>query len=72
MNTHYIETTIAENGKLSLQNLPFKEGDEVKIVILKCNVLKTNPNSFPLKGTVISYDTPFEPATSSEDWEALK
>ena len=29
MNTHHIETTITENGKLSLQNLPFKKGDEL-------------------------------------------
>ena len=72
MNTHHIETTITENGKLSLQNLPFKKGDEVKVVILERNVLKTALNSLPLKGTVISYDAPFEPATSSEDWEALK
>jgi hypothetical protein len=26
----------------------------------------------PLKGTVIRYENPFEPAVPLEDWEALK
>ena len=34
MNAHRIETALTENGKLSLQNLPFKKGDEVEIIIL--------------------------------------
>jgi hypothetical protein len=34
INAHRIETALTENGKLSLQNLPFKKGDEVEIIIL--------------------------------------
>ena len=71
MNAHLIETTLTENGKLTLQNLPFNKGDEVEIIILERNSSKLAPNSYPLKGTVISYEKPFEPATSPDDWEAL-
>ena len=71
MNAHRIETTLTENGKLSLQNLPFNKGDEVEIIIRERNSSKIAPNSYPLKGTVISYEEPFEPATSPDDWEAL-
>ena len=72
MNAHRIETALTENGKLSLQNLPFKKGDEVEVIILERSSSKTDSDSYPLRGTVISYDNPFEPATSAEDWEALK
>lgn len=72
MNAHRIETALTENGKLSLQNLPFKKGDEVEIIILDRSSSKTVSNSYPLRGTVIRYDDPFEPATSAEDWEALQ
>ena len=70
MNAHRIETALTENGKLSLQNLPFKKGDKVKIVIIERNHKKT-VNYHSLKGTVIEYSEPFEAATSDEDWEVL-
>ena len=71
MNAHCIETSMTENGKLVLQNLPFNKGDEVEIIILERNSTKIAPASHPLKGTVISYEDPFEPATVTEDWDAL-
>ncbi len=72
MNAHRIETAFTEDGKLSLQNLPFKKGDEVEIIIVERNLSKTASISHPLRGTVIRYDDPFEPATSVEDWEVLQ
>lgn len=72
MNAHRIETALTENGKLSLQNLPFKKGDEVEIIILDRSSSKTNTDSYPLRGTVIRYDDPFEPVASAEDWEVLQ
>lgn len=72
MNAHRIETALTENGKLSLQNLPFKKGDEVEIIILEKSPSLTSSNLHPLKGTVTRYDDPFEPVTSPEDWEALQ
>jgi hypothetical protein len=72
MNAHRIETSLTENGKLSLKNLPFKKGDEVEIIILDRSSSKTISDADSLTGTVLRYDEPFEPATSVEDWEALK
>ena len=88
MNANRIETSFTEDGKLSLQNLPFKKrcdpgevsspkeraprGDEVEIIIVERNLSKTASVAHPLRGTVISYDDPFEPATSFEDWEVLQ
>ena len=68
MKAHRIETALSENGKLSLENLPFQKGDQVEIIILDLSSSQTDSDSMPLKGTVISYDEPFEPATPPEDW----
>lgn len=67
MNAHRIKTALTENGKLSLQNLPFKKGDEVEIIILDRILPKTAYNSHPLRGTVIRYDDPLEPIAMSEN-----
>ena len=72
MNTHRIETSLTENGKLVLQNLPFNKGDDVEIIILERNSAKIASESHPLKGTVISYEDPFEPTIAAEDWDSLK
>ncbi len=69
MNSHRIKTAITESGKLSLQNLPFKAGDEVEVIIRQQN--KTvDSEAFPLQSTVLNYEDPFEPAISPEDWNA--
>ncbi|MEC4984160.1 MAG: hypothetical protein SAJ37_00345 [Oscillatoria sp. PMC 1068.18] len=72
MKAHRIETTITENGTLHLKNLPFKSGETVEIIVLERNSQPPNSNPYPLRGKVIRYEDPFEPATSLEDWEALK
>jgi len=55
-----------------LENLPFEEGKTVEIIILEANekgvVIKPNP----IKGSLLKYDNPFEPACPPEDWEALR
>jgi hypothetical protein len=72
MYAHRIETILTENGKLTLQNLPFQQGDEVEIIILerRSSNLESNPDS--LHGKVISYEYPFEPAVPIEDWDVLQ
>ncbi len=70
MNSHRIKTALTENGKLSLQNLPFKKGDKVEIIILPQTKSTLNVANYPLANTVIRYDDPFESAISPEDWNA--
>ena len=67
MNAHRLETAFTENGKLSLENLPFKKGDEVEVIILERSPSKIVNDPYPLKGTVIHYDNPLEPVTMPED-----
>ncbi|MEA5619186.1 hypothetical protein VB711_15260 [Cronbergia sp. UHCC 0137] len=72
MNAHKIEIVLTENGQLILENLPFKKGESVEVIILEHRQLSSNFNSYPLAGKVIQYDEPYEPATDIEDWEVLK
>jgi hypothetical protein len=66
---HRIETVISENGKLLLDQLPFRAGQVVEVIILPA----TRPTlaSQALKGTVLRYDRPSDPVAET-DWGALR
>jgi hypothetical protein len=77
MNAHKVKTILTENGTLTLHGLPFQAGETVEVIILSSQpAAPTRPvpqsNFYPLRGTVLCYDEPFEPAVVSEDWEVLK
>ncbi len=71
MNSHKIETTLTENGKLLIDNIPFKKGESVEVII-KQSSKPSDVNQYPLAGKVIKYDNPLEPSTNIEDWESLQ
>ena len=71
MNTHRLEIALTENGKITLENLPFKAGETVEIVISPHEKNSPDDNPFPLEGTVHYYDDPFEPVAEDE-WKVLK
>jgi hypothetical protein len=72
MNAHKIETILTENGQLILENLPFKKGEFVEVIILEHRQPSSDFNNYPLAGKVIQYDKPYEPASDVQDWEVLK
>ncbi len=79
MNAHKIEATLTEDGRLILNGLPFHAGDVVEVIILeRFNQQQTSEVAPPVEGYPLQgkqpyrYDDPFGPATSIEDWEALK
>lgn len=75
MYAHRIETILTENGKLTLQNLPFQQGDEVEIIILERHSTSshTESNPYPLRNKQpYRYEDPFEPAVPVEDWDVLQ
>jgi len=71
MNAHKLAVTLIEDGTLLLKGLPFHAGDTVEIIILEQKKAE-RPIDHPLRGTVLRYDDPFEPAVPTEDWEVLK
>jgi hypothetical protein len=76
MNAHKLAATLMEDGTLVLKGLPFHAGDTVEIIILEqpkeVQPKQASPEDYPLQGTVLRYDDPFEPAVPAEDWEVLK
>lgn len=69
METHRTEATVGEHGRLTLENLPFEEGQPVEVLILAKSVTQADPEA--LRGSVLEYHHPFEPV-AAEDWEALR
>ncbi|MGQ0540626.1 MAG: hypothetical protein ACT4O9_02095 [Blastocatellia bacterium] len=67
-----IEAIVQPNGRVILSDLPFEEGKQVEIIVLETNGKETPPIVNPLKGSVLRYDDPFEPAAPIEDWETLR
>jgi len=43
----------------------------VKNDMRKASEQQILPGQYPLRGKVIHYDDPYEPAVAAEDWEAL-
>jgi hypothetical protein len=76
VNELKVEVILKEDGILTLQDLPFNAGDAVEVIILGLSAKigfqrPQEKTHHSLRGTVIHYDDPFEPAVASEDWEAL-
>jgi hypothetical protein len=67
---HRIETVMPEDGKLSLDNLPFRAGQAVEVIILP-SAGGPAPSPHPLRGTVLRYDRPTEPVADAE-WDAAQ
>jgi hypothetical protein len=62
---HRIELLLVEDGKLSLENLPFRAGQAVAAIVLPAPQPAT-PGSHPLRGMVLRYDRPTEPAANTD------
>ncbi|HVQ39029.1 MAG TPA: hypothetical protein VMS31_15940 [Pyrinomonadaceae bacterium] len=81
MSTLRIEATLNQDGKLVLEDLPFRAGDAVEVTIShnanggaidillsKSSAESHQPDSYPLRDTVIKYERPTEPV-GLEDWD---
>lgn len=67
---HRIEAVLLEDGKLSLDNLPFRAGQTVEVILLPA-LRPAAPAGQSLRGTVLRYDRPTDPAAEA-DWGALR
>lgn len=58
---------LTKNHSIDLENLPFKKGDEIEVVISP--IIKKKSSDYELHGTPYKYTNPFEPALKPEEWE---
>ena len=71
MSEYRIETTLNQDGSLTLTDLPFHAGDAVEVIILPRSEKAFDQKSYPLHGTPIKYINPTDPV-AEEDWAALR
>jgi len=67
---HRVDAVLTQDGKLSLDNLPFRAGQAVEVIVLPA----ASPGASAagrLRGMVLRYDQPTAPAAET-DWDALK
>jgi len=68
---HRVETTLQEDGQLTVECLPFHAGQRVEVIILPRPNGPSASSPEPLRGTPVRYDRPFDPVADDE-WEAQK
>ncbi len=71
MEAFRTEKTVEKGGKLTVEGLPFREGDEVEVTVRPRKQAPKRDGLFPLRGSVIHYTDPFE-SVAEDDWDALK
>lgn len=69
MEIHRTQTTV-RHGIVHLENVPLGDG-EVEVIVQR-KATKETAFENPLRGALLKYDDPFEPAGPPEDWEALQ
>jgi len=74
---HRINDVVVKDGKLTLSNLPFAEGQHVQVIVSELEALPRERATIgevraALRGCVERYDDPFEPAIPIDNWEMLK
>ena len=77
LQAHRVEATLTKDGLLVLDHLPFRAGETVEVIVLTNPAAQPveapNPSEdrYPLRGTVIKYQNPFEPVAEA-DWEVFQ
>lgn len=71
MSTHHRETKLKEDGKLTLNDLPFRAGETVDVILVSHASYAQSTNPYPLRGTSVRYIEPTEPV-AEEDWGVLR
>jgi len=70
MEAYRIETSLTKNRALLLQNVPFRAGEMVEVIVLPRRKTKNSPPTYPLRGLPIQYEDPFG-SVAEDEWEVL-
>ena len=71
MQAYCIQTVVTQVGTMTLKNLPFRQGEEVEVIIVRRVPQSSSArNDAPLRGMVRAYHDPTAPVAEL-DWEAL-
>ncbi len=71
MHAHRAETTLSEDGVLTLRDIPFRCGESVEVIVLPFAAVAAPASRYPLRGTPVTLLAPTEPVGSG-DWGAAE
>jgi len=71
MQTYRVETKVPRNRTLTIQGLPFQEGERVEVIVRRREREREHRGHYPLRGKPIRYLDPFG-SVAGNDWEALR
>lgn len=71
LQAHRIETTLSEDGTLTLDHLPFHAGEAVEVIVLPHAAATEEQGLYSLRDEPVQYINPLSPV-ASEDWNALQ
>jgi hypothetical protein len=71
MQAFRVNTTIQEDGILTVSHLPLQAGEVVEVIILVQPATAWPQDCYPLRGTPMTYIDPTEPVAEA-DWEAAR
>jgi hypothetical protein len=71
MQAYRIETTIQQDGILTLRHLPFHAGETVEVIILVQPSVTADRQRYTLRGEPVHYVDPTVPVAQT-DWEAMQ
>ena len=64
-----LETSLKRNGTLTIDDLPYRAGDCVEVIVLPQPNAAPTSAPYPLRGLQVRYDRPFD-SVASTDWNA--
>ncbi len=70
MQAHRAETTLSEDGVITLRDIPFRRGESVEVIVLPFAAAATSGSRYPLRGTPVTLLSPTEPVAEA-DWGAV-
>lgn len=65
-----IKARVEEGGRVTVDHLPLKPGQEVQLTIVSLESEAEIQSRYPLQGTSYRYEDPFGPAADPDEWEA--
>jgi hypothetical protein len=71
MQAHRVETTVSEDGAITLRDLPFSVGESVEVIVLPFVSSEDLKTRYPLRGQPVTFLAPTEPVAEA-DWETAR
>ena len=66
MQAHRAETTVTEDGIITLRDVPFRRGESVEVIILPFPAPAPGHARYPLRGTPVKLVAPTEPLVDAD------